>query len=329
MEDRINIGHGDGGKLTQDLIKEVFLDKFKNAVLSRLEDSAIVEIEGQKIAFTTDSYTLSPIFIPGGDIGKLAVTGTINDLAVMGAKPLFLSCAFVIEEGFETKTLKKLVDSMQKEAEGAGVALVTGDTKVVEKGSVDQIFINTSGIGLIISSVAKDKIEIGDKILINGSIGDHGACVLAQRNKFNLNLKTDCASLHGLIENMLKTSSNIKFMRDPTRGGIAAILNEIIQDRDFGILIDEDRLPIKDEVMAFCEILGFDPFQLANEGKVIAVVGMGDAPKVLKVMKEHPLGQDAEIIGEIIDEPRVLLKTKIGTHRIIDMPIGIQLPRIC
>lgn len=329
MEDRINIGHGDGGKLTQDLIKEVFLAKFKNAVLSKLEDSAVLEIEGKRIAFTTDSYTLSPIFIPGADIGKLAVTGTINDLAVMGAKPLFLSCAFVIEEGFETKALKKIVDSMQKEAENVGVALVTGDTKVVEKGSADKIFINTSGIGIIISSVSKDMIEIGDKILINGTIGDHGACVLAQRNNFNLSLETDCAALHGLIEKMLNASTNIKFMRDPTRGGIAAILNEIIQDRDWGILIDEDKLPIRDEVSAFCEILGFDPLQLANEGKVVAVVGKKDASKVLKVMREHPLGRDAEIIGEIIDEPRVLLKTKIGTHRIIDMPLGIQLPRIC
>lgn len=337
---KITLAHGSGGKLTHELIRKLFLPSFNNEILSLLGDSALLQVNGTRLAFTTDSYVVKPIFFPGGDIGRLAVSGTVNDLAVVGAKPMFLSAGFIIEEGFEMSQLEKVVNSMKETAAFTGVNIVTGDTKVVERGSSDGLYINTCGIGIVDDRVnfATSLIEIGDNIIISGTIGDHGLAVLSEREGLTLNLfqgnspiKSDCAPLSGMIGRIIASGANIKFMRDPTRGGLATTLNEIVNGQKYGILIEEQNIPINDGVRALCEILGYDPLYIANEGKAVIVASANDAIKVCNVLKEDALGKDAEIIGEVISEPhgKVCLKTVIGGTRIVDMLVGDQLPRIC
>jgi len=336
-EKKVLLSHGSGGKLMHSFIKEMILSKFKNDILSELSDSASFSFlkKNFEVCFTTDSYVVNPIFFPGGDIGKLSICGTINDLSVSGAKPLYISCSFIIEEGFEYETFEKITNSMKKISEEEKVKIVTGDIKVVEKGKVDKIFINTSGIGIKDKSIkiGKKFIKAGDKVIINGSIGEHELAVISARGNFDFqsDIKSDCASLNSLISKILKVSSNVKFMRDPTRGGIATTLNEIVSEMDFGILIKEKEIPIKEEVKAVCEILGIDPLYLANEGKVVIIVNEKDAEKIIKVMKNHPLGKKATVIGEVVKEikGKVIMETAIGTKRIIDMLVGEQFPRIC
>jgi hydrogenase expression/formation protein HypE len=332
---KISLSHGAGGRLSFDLITHVIREKFKNKILDRLEDSAVFNLAEQEIAFTTDSYVIQPIFFPGGDIGKLAVCGTINDLSVMGAKPLVLSCSLIIEEGLDQAVLEKILLSMKKEAQEAQVQIVTGDTKVVERGSADKIFINTSGIGNIQEgmNLSKDKIKVGDRIIMSGTIGDHATAVLSSREglEFQTTLKSDCAFLSDLIGSILKFKDRIKFMRDPTRGGLASALNEMVKDRNLGTLLLEDKIPIRDEVKGFCELLGYDPLYLANEGKVIIVTDAQIAEKVIDTLRRNPKGKDAQIIGEITNRFKgiVGLKTKFGGTRVVDMPMGEQFPRIC
>ncbi len=336
---RILLSHGSGGKLTHDLIKDVFAKHFKNEYLDRLDDSAKISLANQNIAFTTDSYVVKPIKFPGGDIGKLAICGTVNDLAVAGAKPLYLSCGFIIEEGLEFSLLEEIVASMARAARDCGVSVVTGDTKVVEHGSADGLFINTSGIGIKSEGVELgiDKIQPGDKIIINGNIGDHGMAVMAVRNDLGISSKiiSDCAPLNDLIDNILSALNSqlsaIKFMRDPTRGGLATTLCEIAEGSKWNIEISEKDLPISAEVRAVAEILGIDPLYSANEGKVVAVVSKDAADIVLNAMKQNPLGENARIIGTVTNTQgeNALLRTEIDTIRQISMLTGDQLPRIC
>ena len=337
MKDKklISLAHGSGGKLTHNLIKDLFLREFNNPKLQPLTDSAILSINGTSLAFTTDTYTVKPIFFPGGDIGKLAVCGTINDLVVMGAKPLYLSCGLVIEEGLEYHLLEKIISSMRKTAENTGVEIVTGDTKVVEKGKGDEVFINTSGIGIIDkdSQLSQENIKVGDKVILNGPIGDHGIAVLSSREEFGLqtSIESDCAPLNGLVSEILSLSPLIRFMRDPTRGGLATTLNEVVEGKDFGIILEEDQIPVRETVKAICEILGFDPLYIANEGKVVLIAAEKDASRIVEKMRTHPLGKESRIIGEVVTQPteRVCLRTLTGGIRIVDMMVGDQLPRIC
>lgn len=334
-DEKISLSHGAGGKLSSELITSLFKRNFKNKILNRLEDAAVLDLNGQKVAFTTDSYVIQPIFFPGGDIGKLAVCGTINDLAVMGAKPQALSCAMIIEEGLDKTILQKIVLSMKRTAQSAGVQIVTGDTKVVEKRSVDKIFINTAGIGLIPKGLelGREKIRAGDKIIISGTLGDHATAVLSSRVglEFQTKVKSDCAYLSDLIGSILKFGEGVRFMRDPTRGGLASVLNEMVEGSGVGALLDEDKIPVKDEVAGFCELLGYDPLYLANEGKVVIVAAPKVAKKVVGIMRKNPKGKDAEIIGEISRNFKgmVGLKTKFGGTRVVDMLTGEQFPRIC
>ncbi len=330
---KILLSHGSGGVAMSSLIKNLMLEKFNNPILKKLTDSAVLPNFGkEQLCFTTDSYVVNPLFFPGGDIGTLAINGTINDLAVMGAKPLYVSCSFIIEEGFSLDTLERIATSMAKASKKAKVEIVTGDTKVVEKGNVDKIFINTSGVGILHKNIilSKNNIKTGDRILINGEIGTHGLAVMSKREDFKTNIKSDCAPLWNLIESMLSVGG-VKFMRDPTRGGVASVLCEIAEDSHFGVEIKEQSLPIHDNVSSFSEILGLDPLYIANEGKVIAIVAKEKANKILSKMKKHPLGKKASIIGEIVKENigHVVLETFIGGKRIVDRLIGEQLPRIC
>lgn len=338
QEKRILLSHGSGGKIMHELIRDLFQKKFQNEMLDRLSDSAIlsgISTKEGELCFTTDSYVVNPIFFPGGDIGKLAVCGTINDLAVEGAVPLYLSCGMIIEEGLEYETLEKIANSMARTAQETGVKIVTGDLKVVEKNKADKIFINTAGIGLRRKglNLGKEYITIGDKILINGTLGDHGIAVLTARGIFQLetDIQSDCAALTPLIQDILNLSDQVKFMRDPTRGGLATTLNEIVSGASFAIEILEQDLPIKEETKAACELLGFDPLFLANEGKAVIIAGARDSDKILERMKKHPLGKDSRIIGKVVPDPpgKVVMRTSIGSHRIIDMLVGEQLPRIC
>lgn len=329
-----------------ELVEGLFKKKFSNEILDELADSAVIRSLPSKdsyLCFTTDSYTVNPLIFPGGDIGKLAICGTINDLAVMGAKPLFISTGFIIEEGLDYDTLAKITQSMAEAATQEGVKIVTGDVKVVEKNSADKLFINTSGIGIGARCVnlSRKAIVPGDRVIINGPIGEHGLAILAARGDFDFQteIKSDCASLADLIQkiiNLRKSSSQsaicgIKFMRDPTRGGLATTLNELVNGMDFGCSIYEKDIPINEEVNAACELLGFDPLYMANEGRVVVVLAKEDAEAVLEAMRNHPLGKGSQIIGEIIKEPKekVIMKTEIGGTRIIDMLVGDQLPRIC
>ncbi len=334
MKDKILLAHGSGGKLAHDLVERSFLKALANPLLDKLDDSAVFDFSG-RLAFTTDSYVVSPIFFPGGDIGKLAVYGTVNDLAMSGAKPLYLSLSFIIEEGLPQGELSQVVDSIQKAAQEAEVKIVTGDTKVVHRGSADKLFINTAGVGIIPEGVdiSGSNAIPGDKVILSGTIGDHGIAVLSQREglTFSTQLESDCAPLSGLVAEMLAASPNIHCLRDPTRGGLATTLNELAKQSKVSIRIQEEKIPIRDEVLAACEMLGFDPLYVANEGKLVAIVLPDDADKVLKAMQGNHYGKEAAIIGEVRAEHpgRVVMKTYLGSSRIIDMLVGDLLPRIC
>lgn len=333
--DRIMLSHGSGGEETHKLINELFYKYFKNDILLQQNDSSIInEIKGE-IAITTDSFVINPIFFEGGDIGKLSVCGTINDLSMSGARPLYITVAFIIEEGLLISDLEKIVKSIADTASLAKVSIIAGDTKVVDKGRCDKIYINTTGVGVIDYSKSIDKtdIQVGDKIILSGTIGDHGISIMSQREYFQVenSIKSDCACLNELVENMLSTSNNIKIMRDPTRGGLATTLKEIVNTTNKSILINEASIKIKEDVRNFSEILGLDPLYIANEGKLICIVNGEDAPKVLKTMKENKLGKDASIIGEVInsDNANLYLKTELGATKILQMAQGEILPRIC
>ena len=334
-KDTILLGHGSGGKLSAELVRDIFLPAFQNPALARLNDQAIVNVNGQRLAITTDSFVVKPLFFPGGDIGSLAVHGTVNDLAMGGATPLFLSAAFIIEEGFAMDDLRRVVNSLRQAAADAGVQVVTGDTKVVEKGKGDGLFINTTGIGLVPEGVdlSADRACPGDRVLLSGSIGDHGIAILAQREglEFETKIMSDSAALHTLVAAMLAVTRDIRCMRDPTRGGVSSTLNEIAERSNIGIELEESSLPIHEEVRGACELLGLDPLYVANEGKLIAIVAPEAAAAVLQSMRNHPLGAEARIIGTVKKDNSglVTMRTPLGTTRIVDMLAGDQLPRIC
>jgi len=331
----IKLAHGSGGQLTRDLIENFIKPKFGNRILDRLEDAAVLFLSENLLAFSTDSYVVRPIFFPGGDIGKLAVCGTINDLAVVGAKPVGISCSFILEEGFPLSALNKIIDSMQKMAVQTGCEVVTGDTKVVEKGAADQIFINTAGIGVVRtkSPLSVEQIQAEDQIIITGSLGDHASSIFVARQNLPISssLVSDCAPLYELLEPLWSLGSKIRFMRDPTRGGIAATLNEIVRGKEFGLELWEDSLPVRPEVKGVCELMGFDPLHLANEGKALIVVAPEAVEMVLGILRQHSLGKQASLIGKIVNSPTrlVYIKTSLGTRRILDLPVGDPLPRIC
>jgi hydrogenase expression/formation protein HypE len=334
LGDKIMLAHGSGGRLAHELVERTFVEALDNPMLARLDDSAVAEFSGW-LAFTTDSYVVSPIFFPGGDIGRLAVCGTVNDLAMSGAKPLYLSLAFIIEEGLPISELKQIVDSISLTAQEAGISIVTGDTKVVHRGSADKLFINTAGIGIIEAGIgiSGSNARPGDKVLLSGPIGDHGMAVLSVREglSFCTTLKSDCAPLNTLVADMLNVCRDIHCLRDPTRGGLATTLNELAGQSGVGIRIDEDSIPVREEVLAACEMLGLDPLYIANEGKLVAIVPAGDADRVLQAMRGNLYGREASIIGEVQAENpgRVVIKTRIRSSRIVDMLTGDPLPRIC
>jgi hydrogenase expression/formation protein HypE len=334
-KDTILLGHGSGGTLSADLIREVFLSAFHNSVLDRLDDQAIVTVNGARLAFTTDSFVVKPLFFPGGDIGSLAVHGTVNDLAMGGARPLFLSVAFILEEGLSIETLRRVVQSMREAAAAVGVSIVTGDTKVVEKGSGDQLFINTTGIGIVPEGVdfSANRARPGDKVLLSGTIGDHGIAILAQREglEFESLIESDSAALHTMVTEMLDVSKEIRCMRDPTRGGVSSALNEIAAQSKVGIELVEPEIPVREEVRGACEMLGLDPLYVANEGKLIAIVPPDAADGLIATMRGNPLGKNARIIGTVSERHPglVTMRTDLGTTRIVDMLAGDQLPRIC
>ncbi|MBI3994854.1 MAG: hydrogenase expression/formation protein HypE [Nitrospirae bacterium] len=329
------LAHGGGGKLTQQMIRKMFLPSFQNEFLEPLHDGAVVSFNGVKLAFTTDSYVVNPIVFPGGDIGELAVNGTVNDLAMCGARPLYLSAAFIIEEGFPMEDLWRIVLSMQSASRKAGVSLVTGDTKVVDRGKGDKIFINTSGVGLIEPGVEihPKRAAAGDKIILNGPIAAHGIAIMSVREglEFESRVESDTAALNDLVSTMFDASKDIHVLRDPTRGGLASALNEIAESARVGISITEDRILIGEEVKGACEILGLDPLYVANEGKLVAFVDPDAADRVLGAMRRHPLGKEAVIIGEVVPDHAgtVVMKSRIGGFRVVDMLSGEQLPRIC
>jgi len=332
----ITLSHGSGGKASQDLIRNVFIKSFGNPA-NVMSDSAILKISGQSLAFTTDSFVIDPIFFPGGDIGKLAICGTVNDLAVSGAIPKYISVSFIIEEGFELENLEKIAESIAMQAKIANVKIVAGDTKVVNRGKCDKLFINTSGIGVFEKELdylsTGEQVEQGDLIIINGTLGDHSVAVLGARNQlgFKTDIVSDCASLNELIQDLISKEIRVKFMRDITRGGLATVLNELSEITNKGIEINEKEIPIKDTVYGICEILGFDPLYLANEGKVMIVIHPDDAEKTLEILKQNSIGVDSKIIGEVVNmHPKMVVgKTNIGGKRIINMLQGEQLPRIC
>jgi len=334
MDDTILLAHGSGGKLSHELVEKTFLPFLANPALNKLDDSAIFEVSG-RLAFTTDGYVVNPIFFPGGDIGKLAVCGTVNDLAMNGARPLYLSLSAIIEEGFLVSELDRIVQSIRKAAEEAGVSIIAGDTKVVNRGQADKLFITTSGIGIVPPGVdiAGANARVGDKVLLSGTIGDHGIAIMSQREglKFSMTLKSDCAPLNKLVSRMLEVSSRIHCLRDPTRGGLATTLNELARQSNVGIVIEEVKIAVKEEVKAACELLGLDPVYVANEGKLVAIVDSADADKILARMRKNRYGRDAAIIGEVTNEHpgKVVMKTKLGPSRIVDMLTGELLPRIC
>ncbi|MCY4015679.1 MAG: hydrogenase expression/formation protein HypE [Gammaproteobacteria bacterium] len=337
---KITLAHGGGGKAMRELIDHVFVRAFDNAYLADLDDQARFALagfgeHGDRLAFTTDSYVVDPLFFPGGNIGKLAVCGTVNDLAVGGARPLYLSCGVIVEEGVEIELLSRVAESMAAAAAEAEVLVVTGDTKVVHRGACDKLFINTAGIGVIREGIelGANRARSGDKILINGWLGDHGAAILDARGELALDteIESDCAPLGGLIAALLTACPDIRFIRDATRGGIATVLNEIASASGVGVELVEDAIPIREEVRGFCEILGLDPLYLANEGKIVCVVPRSRAEAALASMKNHPLGRAASIIGAVAAEKpgRVAMRTVFGGRRLIDMLSGEQLPRIC
>lgn len=329
------LAHGGGGKLSQQLIGKMIVPEFSNDQLSRLHDGAVLELGGVRLAFSTDGYVVKPIVFPGGSIGELAVNGTVNDLAMCGARPLYLSSALIIEEGFPMESLWQVVRSMQAAAASAGVTLVTGDTKVVDRGKGDGIFITTSGIGLIPPGVVVDpaRARPGDRILLSGSIADHGIAIMSVREglRFETTIRSDTAPLNGMVGSILEACPGVHVMRDPTRGGVASALNEIAASASVGIRIEEERIPVAEEVRGACELLGFDPLYVANEGKMLAFVPREESGAVLKIMRGHALGRNAADIGEVVAEhPGVVtMRTRVGGSRVVDMMSGEQLPRIC
>ena len=332
---KVLLAHGGGGRLTQQMIRKMFLPSFRNEYLEPLHDGAVVPFPGARMAFTTDSYVVNPIFFPGGDIGALAVNGTVNDLAMCGARPLYLSAAFIIEEGFPMEDLWRIVLSMETASRKAGVLMVTGDTKVVDRGKGDKIFVNTSGVGAIDPGIDihPKRVKIGDRIILSGPIAQHGIAIMSVREglEFETRIESDTAALHDLVMTMLDASQEIHGLRDPTRGGLASALNEIAEAARIGISISEDRILIGEEVKGACEILGLDPLYVANEGKLVAFVDPDAADRVLAAMQRHPLGKAAAVIGEVVADHTgtVVMKTRIGSRRVVDMLSGEQLPRIC
>ncbi len=328
------MGHGSGGKLTAQLVHDLFLPAFDNPYLRKLDDQAVLTAGSSRLAFTTDSFVVTPLFFPGGDIGELAVNGTVNDLAMSGARPLFLSAAFILEEGLPLEDLSRAVDSMARAARAAGVSIVTGDTKVVNKGSADKLFVITSGVGLIEgdSSISASNAQAGDVVIVSGSIGDHGMAIMSVREslEFESEIRSDTAPLNGLVAAMLK-AGEIHALRDPTRGGLATSLCEIATSSSIGIEIESTAVLVREDVKGACEILGLDPLFVANEGKLVAFVPGPSADAIVNVMRAHPSGREARVIGRAVpDHPgMVLLKTEIGGRRILDLPFTEQLPRIC
>jgi hydrogenase expression/formation protein HypE len=333
--EKILLDHGSGGKISHSLTTDLFLPAFDNPILADLHDGAILEINGQRLAFSTDTYTVDPLFFPGGSIGDLAINGTVNDISMCGARPLYLSVGLIIEEGFEIKELEKIVRHMSGAARKAGVTVVTGDTKVVPRGAVDKVFINTSGVGVIAEGVriGSTRAKAGDKIILSGTLADHGVTVLTQREglTFDSSVASDSAPLNHMVAAMLAASRDIHVLRDPTRGGVGTSLNEIAQKSAVGIKIIEENLPLKKQVVGICELLGFDPLYLANEGKLLAFVEARALEAVMDAVRASPYGQDAAVIGEVIaDHPgQVVMQTRVGGQRILDMLTGEQLPRIC
>lgn len=331
----IEMPHGSGGRATAQLIEQLFLPAFSNEWLNQHNDQACFTVTSGRMVITTDAHVISPLFFPGGDIGSLSVHGTLNDIAMSGAKPLYLTASFILEEGFPLADLKKIVDSMAMAAREAGVAIVAGDTKVVERGKGDGVFITTTGVGRVPEGVviSGDRARIGDVVLVNGSLGDHGVAIMAERANlgFATTIQSDTASLHGLVAEMVAAVPEIHCLRDPTRGGLATTLNELARQSAVGFLIDERAVPVKTEVASACELLGLDPFYVANEGKLVAVCPPESAERLLAVMKSHPLGEEAAIIGQVVEDHRSLvqLKTKLGGFRMMDWLFGEQLPRIC
>jgi hydrogenase expression/formation protein HypE len=334
MDNIVLLAHGSGGKLSHELISQHVLPFLANPILQQLDDSAILNLNG-RAAFTTDSFVVSPLFFPGGDIGKLAVCGTVNDLSMVGAKPLYLSLALIIEEGLSFDLLDGVMESVSGAAWEAGVTIVTGDTKVVNHGSADKMFINTAGIGLIPegADVSGSNARPGDKVLVSGTLGDHGVAVMAQRQglRFKVPVESDCAPLNSLVAEMLKYPGAIHSLRDPTRGGLATTLNELASQSKVGLRIFEDKIPLRESVSSACAMLGLDPLYVANEGKLVAIVAEDTAEAILELMKRHRYGKDSAIIGEILAEHpgRVVMKTSLGASRILDMLSGELLPRIC
>lgn len=337
-DDKINLSHGSGGKATHNLIEGVFAPAFSNPLLDTMDDAATFGINGsgQRMAFTTDTYVVSPLFFPGGDIGKLAVHGTINDLAMAGAQPLYLSAGFILEEGFPITDLRRIVASMAAAASDAGVAIVTGDTKVVQRGKADGLFINTAGVGLIRATgpLGQARVQPGDKVLLSGPVGDHGIAIMLAREALEIetDVESDTAPLHTMVAALLEAAGDgVHCMKDPTRGGVATTLNEIAIGSEVSIGLDEHTIPVRPEVRGACEILGLDPLTIANEGKMLAIVSSETAEAALAAMRSHPLGREAAIIGSVQTEPAgmVFLRTDIGGMRVLDMLVGDPLPRIC
>ncbi|WP_199432047.1 hydrogenase expression/formation protein HypE [Qaidamihabitans albus] len=334
-EERITSAHGAGGKATQTLVEAVFLDAFRNSMLEPLGDAAELPVDSARLAMTTDSFVVSPLFFPGGNIGDLAVNGTVNDLAVSGATPRYLSCGFILEEGFEVADLRRIVSSMTAAAEAAGVSLVTGDTKVVGKGSGDGCYLNTTGVGTLDPdrTLGIHTARPGDAVLVSGPVGDHGVTIMLERGELEIDadLESDTAPLHGLCRRLLDDVPGLRAMRDATRGGVATILNEVARAADVSVVVDEDAVPVRAEVRGACELLGIDPLYVACEGRFVAIVDGAEADAALAALRSEPLGREAAVIGHIGDDPPglVLLKTAFGGTRIVDLLVGDPLPRIC
>jgi len=333
---RVVLGHGGGGQLSQEIVEHLFMPAFANPVLDVLGDAGVVEVPAGRLAMTTDSFVVRPLFFPGGSIGELAVNGTVNDLSMTGAVPHSLTAGFIIEEGLEMATLGAIVERMAAAAARAGVQIVAGDTKVVEHGHGDGLYINTAGIGLVpagLPRIGPDRAGPGDRVILSGTIGDHGIAVMSVREglEFETVIETDCAPLHELVRVIVDDRGNVRVLRDPTRGGLAATLNEIARQSKVGIIVDERRVPVKPQVQAACELLGLDPMHVANEGKLVAVVAAEAADEIVDRMRAHPLGRDAAIIGEVRSERpgMVAARTALGATRVVPLPLGELLPRIC
>lgn len=332
---RVDLTHGSGGRAMAQLIEELFERSFDNRFLAKRDDQAVFDIPAGRMAMTTDGFVISPHFFPGGNIGSLAVHGTVNDVAMAGAKPLYLSVGMILEEGFPLADLKRVVESMAEAARDADVVIVTGDTKVVEKGSGDGIFITTTGVGVVPEGVeiSADRARPGDKVLVSGTMGDHGVAIMSKRENlsFETEIRSDCASLNGMVEQIVKSAPGVHVLRDPTRGGLAAVLNEIALQSNVGVRVREADIPVRQEVHGACELLGLDPVYVANEGKLVAFCAAEDCDAVLSAMRDHALGKDAAVIGEVVEDSRnfVQMETALGGNRIVDWLAGEQLPRIC